>query len=62
MLEMQGKVNLVHEEPFKIELTRGQRGGYGWIITVHTVTGEQAVDQLVELDRQLKAKFNNGEQ
>ena len=62
MLEVGGKLQIVHEEPFKVELTRGQKGSYGWTITVHTATGEQAVEQLQELDAQLQEQFNhNGE-
>ena len=56
------KLQITHEEPFKVELTRGQKGSYGWTITVHTVTGEQAVSWLETLDSQLQGKFNhNGE-
>jgi hypothetical protein len=62
MIELQGKVQIHHEEPFKVELTRGQKGSYGWTITVHTATAEQAIQQLKDLDAQLQAQFNhNGE-
>lgn len=55
-------LKITHEEPFKVELARGQRGSYGWTITVHTTTAELAVSQLVDLDNQLQSKFNhNGE-
>ena len=61
MLE-EGRLNINHEQPFKVELARGQKGSYGWTITVHTVTAEQAVQQLKELDAQLQVQFNhNGE-
>lgn len=62
MLDIEAKVNIHHEEPFKVELSRGQRGTYGWTITVHTVTANQATQQLKDLDAQLQAQFNhNGE-
>lgn len=62
MIQVEGGINIHHEEPFKVELTRGQKGSYGWTITVHTVTAEQAVQQLKELDAQLQTQFNhNGE-
>lgn len=62
MLDIEGKLHIHHEEPFKVELSRGQRGSYGWTITVHTVTANQATDQLKDLDAQLQAQFNhNGE-
>jgi len=59
MLEFEGKVQIVHAEPFKVELARGQKGSYGWTITVHTVTSTQAVEQLKELDARLQAEFNH---
>lgn len=62
MLDIEGKLNIHHEEPFKVELSRGQRGSYGWTITVHTVTANQATEQLKDLDAQLQTQFNhNGE-
>jgi predicted metal-dependent phosphotriesterase family hydrolase len=58
MPDVGGKLQITHEEPFKVELTRGQKGTYGWTITVHTKTGEQAVEQLRLLDAQLQEHFN----
>ena len=54
-----GMISIHHEEPFKIELARGQKGSYGWTITVHTATAEQAVIKLKELDAKLQAQFNH---
>ena len=62
MNEVSGKLQITHEEPFEVELTRGQKGSYGWTITVHTVTGEQAIEQLALLNIQLQNRFpTNGE-
>ena len=58
MLE-EARLQIHHEEPFKVELARGQKGSYGWTITVHTVTAEQAVQELAALDAQLQTKFNH---
>ena len=58
-LDIEARTNIHHEEPFKVELSRGQKGSYGWTITVHTVTGDQAVTQLKELDAKLQTEFNH---
>ena len=59
---LEGKFQIIHAEPFKVELARGQKGTYGWTITVHTATSDKAVEQLKELDASLQAQFNhNGE-
>lgn len=63
MLEVGGKVQIHHEEPFKIELTRGQKGSYGWTITVHTQTSDEAISQVADIDSRLQGQFShNGEQ
>jgi len=62
MLELGGKFQITHEEPIKVELSRGQKGSYGWTITVHTKTESDALHQLENLDAQLQERFNhNGE-
>ena len=54
---MKGQINLSHSQPFKVELARGQKGTYAWTITVHAATPAQTVEQLYELDGQLKAQY-----
>ena len=40
-------------QPYKIELTRSQKGTYGWTITIHAFTVGQAIQNLTHLDNQL---------
>jgi len=58
MIDIQSRLQIHHEEPFKIELARGQKGSYGWTITVHAITAEEALSQVTSLDAKLKAQFN----
>ena len=48
-------------EPYKVTLTRGQKGTYGWDITVSAESYEVG-NVIAELaDRDLKQKFGGGE-
>lgn len=41
-----------------VEVTRGQRGGYGWIIKVCIDKADSdAIDRISEIDKLLKQKF-----
>lgn len=57
-----GKVEnvVVHQDSYKIELAKGQRGAYGWTITTYAKTVTEAIDQLKIVDSQLKETFGNG--
>lgn len=52
-IEMKGQINLSHAQPYKIELTRGQKGFYGWTVTVHAASVEEALGQLAQCDEAL---------
>lgn len=52
-----GTLRIEHAEPVKVELSRSQKGSYGWTITVHTVTPGESIKQLSEIDGKLKEKF-----
>ena len=56
-LEVEGRIAITHEEPFKIELARGQKGSYGWTVTVHTVTSDGAIALVADIDAKLQAQF-----
>ena len=57
-----GKVEnmVVHQDRYKIELAKGQRGTYGWTVTTYAKTVTEAIDQLKIVDEQLKESFGNG--
>lgn len=44
-------------EPYKITLTRGQKGSYGWEITVVTASSEAALARLQLADAELRKVF-----
>ena len=56
-ITLKGKVTYGTEQPYKVELTRGQKGAYGWTITVHDVSAILALNELAYLDRELCAKY-----
>ena len=43
-------------EPVHLTLTRNSKG-YGWEVSVHAATLEQAFSQLEQADAQIKAKY-----
>lgn len=43
-------------EPFHITLTKNTKG-YQWEVSVHSETGEQALEQVQKLEAELKAKY-----
>ena len=49
-------------EPYKVTLTRGQKGTYGWEITVNAATVEMSIALLANADRQMREQFGGGEQ
>ena len=57
-----GKVEnvVVHQDRYKIELAKGQRGTYGWTITTYAKTITDAIEQLQVADSGLKEAFGNG--
>lgn len=58
-MEFEGTVNITHAEPFKVELTRGQKGTYGWAITVHASGVVTLVEDIKRLDAMLQANFKS---
>lgn len=50
-----------HAEPYKITLTRGQRGAYGWEISVSAVDAETALNMLRIADMRLRSEYGTGE-
>jgi len=56
-ITLKATVDYETAQPYKIELTRGQKGTYAWTITVHSPYAEQLINELDYLDRELKAKY-----
>jgi len=54
-IEMRSLVS--REDRFKVELTRGQRGGYGWTVTVYASDEVDCLTQVERLDRRLQAAY-----
>ncbi len=44
-------------QPYKIELTRSQKGTYGWTITVHAISTVEAIQKVAYLDGRLQATY-----
>ena len=59
-LEVSG--NIKHEgDPFTVEITRGQRGGYGWTVKVRGQDPGQVLAAIRELDTRLRAEYMTSE-
>jgi len=50
-----GEVETVHGDPVSVEITRGQRGGYGWTIKIYGKDPDKIIAQLSEIDHKLSA-------
>lgn len=44
-------------QPCKIELTRSQKGNYGWTITIHAEMLQEALDDLTRADSSLRKRY-----
>ena len=44
-------------QPCKIELTRSQKGNYGWTITIHAEFPDNALRNLQETDSSLRKRY-----
>ena len=49
--------NIPSEPQLKIELTRGQRGGYGWTITYAHQDIEKVFEVIRKADKRLREEF-----
>ncbi len=48
---------VIQAQPYHIEVTRGQRGNYGWTISVHSENLEKAFQEICILDARCRMKF-----
>ena len=56
-VELGGQIQTVHAQPVSIELSRGQKGSYGWTIKVHMKDAEEALAQIRLIDANLKSVY-----
>lgn len=55
-LEVSG--NIKHEgDPYTVEITRGQRGGYGWTVKARGPDQARVLAAIRELDSQLRKEY-----
>jgi len=48
-------------QPFRITLTRGQRGYYGWTIEVHAEDRDTALYEIDQINDYLQGRYVNGQ-
>jgi hypothetical protein len=51
------KVINITQQPYKIRVTRGQKGGVGWQISVEAESQESALAAVEAIDRMLAYRF-----
>ncbi len=56
-IELKGRITTATEDIYKVELTRGQKGTYGWTITVHGMQAGIALDDLQRIDQRLRVQY-----
>ena len=56
-MESESRTVISREERYKVELTKGQRGGYGWTITVYAVSKEEAMYEVSNLNQQMEREY-----
>jgi len=52
---------ITHEQPVKIELTKGAKGDYRWTVTSHARNVECTVADVIQADKLLKAEYEKVE-
>ncbi len=61
-MEVKGKVNIEVGSRYSVELTKGQRGGYGWIVKVRSDDMGDVLSKVRVLDDQLSAVYGNNKE
>lgn len=49
---------VIRDDPFKIELSKGMKGQYGWTIRVCGATRESVLNEIHEIDKKLKESYS----
>ena len=60
-LEVAGNIMFDSADPVTVEVTRGQRGAYGWTIKVKGTDKGSVLDQIHSIDQQLKDLYGGAE-
>jgi len=60
-IEVAGTIMFDSADPVTVEVTRGQRGAYGWTIKVKGSTKGGVLEQIEDIDQQLRNKFGGVE-
>lgn len=55
--KVKAQINVLHDAPDRVELTKGQRGGYGWKISVNSNDVGFVLDKLKQWDEELRRRF-----
>ena len=61
-LEVSGKILHENAAPYTIEITRGQKGSYGWSIKVAGAQPWKVIDEIDLIDQGLRKKYLTAEQ
>jgi len=59
--DVAGTIMFDSADPVTVELTRGQRGAYGWTIKVKGATNAAVLEQIEFIDQQLRNKYGGVE-
>lgn len=54
---LEGNIQWTETAPYKVELTRGQRGAYGWTVTVRSAHPALTVNELERIDKRLRELY-----
>ena len=56
-LDIKGTIHTVSDDPIKVELSRGQKGTYGWTITVKGSNVFFVKDTIADIDLHLRTQY-----
>ena len=60
-MEVAGTIMFDSADPVTVEVTRGQRGAYGWTIKVKGSDKSDVLEQIESIDQQLRNKYAGAE-
>ncbi len=56
-IELKGRIIYGTTQPYKVELTRGQKGIYAWTITYHGELRDEVLNNLSYIDLALRRDY-----
>jgi len=64
VMSIEGRIVTMKERPYSVEITRGQRGSYGFTVKVHSESLDRAVEEammlLESIEQELAKRAGNG--